>query len=30
MTVVGYKHVALVKGTEVDKPRNLGKNVTVE
>lgn len=25
----GY-HVALVKGTDVDKPRNLAKSVTVE
>jgi glucosamine--fructose-6-phosphate aminotransferase (isomerizing) len=23
-------HVALVKGTDVDKPRNLAKSVTVE
>jgi glucosamine--fructose-6-phosphate aminotransferase (isomerizing) len=23
-------HVALIKGTDVDKPRNLAKSVTVE
>jgi glucosamine--fructose-6-phosphate aminotransferase (isomerizing) len=23
-------HVALVKGTDIDKPRNLAKSVTVE
>ncbi len=27
--LVAY-HVALVKGTDVDKPRNLAKSVTVE
>ena len=29
MQLLAY-HVALVKGTDVDKPRNLAKSVTVE
>ena len=30
LTLLLAYHVALVKGTDVDKPRNLAKSVTVE
>ncbi len=29
LTLLAY-HVAVLKGTDVDKPRNLAKSVTVE